>query len=173
MNFDNPKQVGIATLILGIVLSIGFLGFVSYTNSSSQTKSVTTAQVNSTTKTSPANVSSSLLSSSSIVAINSSSQSVILQSASTIPQSSQSPASTQVTPPVIAQASNTEVIQDIPNVTKLSAHKSIYHQYIKDYLACPTKFYQTLNGGYIYDGLDQYQYKCIPQEEATNVQVDR
>lgn len=57
-------------------------------------------------------------------------------------------------------------IQDIPNVTKLSTDKSIYHQYIKDYLACPTKFYQPLNGGYIYDGLDQYQYKCIPKEEV-------
>ena len=57
-------------------------------------------------------------------------------------------------------------IQDIPNVTKLSTDTSIYHQYIKDYLACPTKFYQTLNGGYIYEGLDQYKYKCIPKEEA-------
>jgi hypothetical protein len=55
-------------------------------------------------------------------------------------------------------------IQDIPNLTKLSTDKSIYHQYIKDYLACPTKFYQVLNGGYIYDGLDQYAYKCVPKD---------
>ena len=57
-------------------------------------------------------------------------------------------------------------VQDVPTVTKLSTDKSIYHQYIRDYLACPTKFYQPLNGGYIYEGLDQYQYKCIPQSEA-------
>ena len=59
-----------------------------------------------------------------------------------------------------------EKIQDIPNVVKLSTDKSIYHQYIKDYLACPTKFYQILNGGYIYENLDQYQYKCISQVES-------
>jgi hypothetical protein len=66
---------------------------------------------------------------------------------------------------VIDQGSNPNPIQDIPNVTKLSTDKSIYWQYIKDYLACPTKFYQPLNGGYIYEGLDQYQYLCIPQSE--------
>jgi hypothetical protein len=62
-------------------------------------------------------------------------------------------------------------IQDIPNVTKLSTDKSIYHQYIKDYLACPTKFYQPLNGGYIYDGETDYKYLCIPQDEADKCQI--
>ena len=67
--------------------------------------------------------------------------------------------------PAVDRGSNPNPVQDIPNVTKLSTDKSIYWQYIKDYLACPTKFYQPLNGGYIYEGLDQYQYLCIPQSE--------
>lgn len=71
----------------------------------------------------------------------------------------------KVEEPTIDRGSNPNPVQDIPNVTKLSTDKSIYWQYIKDYLACPTKFYQPLNGGYIYDGLDQYQYLCIPQSE--------
>jgi hypothetical protein len=57
-------------------------------------------------------------------------------------------------------------IQYIPNVIKLSTDKSIYHQYIKDYLVCPTKFYQVLNGGYVYEGLDKYRYKCISEVES-------
>ena len=58
------------------------------------------------------------------------------------------------------------VIQDVSNVTKLSTDTSIYHQYIRDYLACPTKFYQTLNGGYKFEGEIDYKYLCIPQAEA-------
>ena len=58
------------------------------------------------------------------------------------------------------------VIQDVPNVIKLSTDTSIYHQYIRDYLACPTKFYQTLNGGYKFEGETDYKYLCIPQSEA-------
>jgi hypothetical protein len=166
MNFDNPRHVGMAIVIFAFVLSAGIIGYSSFSKSDNQTKSVTTAQVNSASKSSTINMSSFSLSSSSVVTTNSSSQSNITQVVSTTPQLSQSTASIQSTSPVIAQAPITEVIQDIPNVTKLTTDKSIHHQYIKDYLACPTKFYQTLNGGYIYDGLDQYQYKCIPQEEV-------
>jgi hypothetical protein len=74
-----------------------------------------------------------------------------------------------VTPtPQGGKGSNPNPVQDIPNVTKLSTDKSMYHQYIKDYLACSTKFYQPLNGGYIYEGISAYKYLCIPQKEINN-----
>jgi hypothetical protein len=109
---------------------------------------------------------SSIVSSSSSLAISSVVSSVdtinSISSSSTAQKSSES----SVIPKSETPKTPDQPIQDIPNVTKLSTDKSIYHQYIKDYLACPTKFYQPLNGGYIYDGLDDYQYLCIPQSEA-------
>jgi hypothetical protein len=108
--------------------------------------------------------SSSLMSSSPNSTASSSSQ-INSSSVQTLNFASRVIESSKVETPVVDRGSNSDPIQDIPNVTKLSTDKSIYWQYIRDYLACPTKFYQPLNGGYIYEGLDQYQYLCIPQSE--------
>ena len=139
---------------------------------------------------------SSLASSSSIVSSSSSSQvsSVSVSSSSVSAPSSSSVATSEITKidiPITSQIAVSQipmvekpksvvpnstsiptnqltqtVIQDIPNVIKLSTDTSIYHQYIRDYLACPTKFYQTLNGGYKFEGENDYKYLCIPQSEA-------
>jgi hypothetical protein len=71
--------------------------------------------------------------------------------------------SSKVETPVVDRGSNPDPIQDIPNVTKLSTDKSIYWQYIRDYLACPTKFYQPLNGGFENNNSRDYKYFCISQ----------
>jgi hypothetical protein len=75
--------------------------------------------------------------------------------------------------PQVGKGSNPNPVQDIPNVIKLSTDKSIYHQYIKDYLACPTKFYQPLNGGYENDGSNQYKYYCISQSDIDKCKVTK
>ena len=134
-------------------------------------------------------VDSSNSSSSSTVSLSSSSQvssvsvsSVFVESSSEITKidipitsqiaNSQTPMVEKPKSAVISQSqtvtneSTQTVIQDIPNVVKLSTDTSIYHQYIRDYLACPTKFYQTLNGGYKFEGETDYKYLCIPQSEA-------
>ena len=124
--------------------------------------------INSLNSSSVSSIKSLVVSSS----VQSSISSVLISSSSEIAKVVESPKvetpkveQPKVETPVIDRGSNPNPIQDIPNVTKLSTDKSIYWQYIKDYLACPTKFYQPLNGGYIYEGLDQYQYLCIPQSE--------
>jgi hypothetical protein len=105
---------------------------------------------------------------SSLASSQNSSSKIVSSQAVVISMSSIAQNSVENSTPTKVETSRTpdQPIQDIPNVTKLSTDKSIYHQYIKDYLACPTKFYQPLNGGYIYNGLDQYQYLCIPQSET-------
>jgi hypothetical protein len=122
-----------------------------------------TVEVSNTVIKSASSVSSQISTSSNVVVYSSS----LTQTVSSLSQNvSKTEEKSRVSQSSISTDPGLNPIQDIPNVTKLSTDKSIYHQYIKDYLACPTKFYQPLNGGYIYDGLDQYQYKCIPQSEA-------
>jgi hypothetical protein len=110
--------------------------------------------------------SDSSISSKSAVAGLSSSLSSNLASSSSAPSSQNSLVQT-------ISKSNTEnqPIQDIENVTKLSTDTSIYHQYIKDYLACPTKFYQQYNGFYKYEGDQDYKYLCIPKSQIDECSV--
>jgi hypothetical protein len=141
---------------------------------------ITTSGIFILSKTRPAeNPSVSVASSSASSLVSSSLKSVLSSSSQLVSSSSQSEVAKLtevpkvenvpvVVKPNVDLGSNPNPVQDIPNVTKLSTDKSIYHQYIRDYLACPTKFYQTLNGGYIFEGLDQYQYTCIPKSEADN-----
>ena len=146
-------------------LSLATLGGLAYTQLSQGTKPSTKVSVNISSQ-------QSLTSSSFPMLVSSSSQmpnsSVAIASSSVKVEEvkSQEVKVESVVKVENAKLATDQPIQDIPNVTKLSTDKSIYHQYIRDYLACPTKFYQPLNGGYIYEGLDQYQYKCIPQFEA-------
>jgi hypothetical protein len=125
------------------------------------------AEVNLNSNITSSSVSNSAISSVLSVKSSASSQLISSSSQSEVAKVETTPVveKPKVEVPVIDRGSNPNPVQDIPNVTKLSTDKSIYWQYIKDYLACPTKFYQPLNGGYIYDGLDQYQYLCIPQSE--------
>ena len=134
---------------------------------SSISSSSSTVSSNSSSQVSGVSVSSNLLSSSlasKITKIDIPITSQIVNSQTPIvekPKSAPIPQSQTVT-----NESTQTVIQDVPNVVKLSTDTSIYHQYIRDYLACPTKFYQTLNGGYKFEGETDYKYLCIPQSEA-------
>ena len=146
-------------------LSLATLGGLAYTQLSQGTKPSTKVSVNISSQ-------QSLTSSSFPMLVSSSSQmpnsSVAIASSSVKVEEvkSQEVKVESVVKVENAKLATDQPIQDIPNVTKLSTDKSIYHQYIRDYLACPTKFYQPMNGGYIYEGLDQYKYTCIPQSEA-------
>lgn len=160
---SNTYKVIIALVAIVIVSSAAI--FINSQNRVVQTP------LNVLVSSSPDGISSAVLaSSSSVVSSSLVSESVSMVSVAPVTDQPkvETPAVVQpkVETPQVDLGSNPNPIQNIPNVTKLSTDKSIYWQYIKDYLACPTKFYQPLNAGYIYDGLSEYQYLCIPQAEA-------
>jgi hypothetical protein len=152
------KLAAIAILIIVIGSGSIFISGVFKPKKDDQLVNVNSSSIslvsNSVVSTSSASMVSSTPSSSKFV----SSESQVVPSIPTVQYSSKA---VDVVSSKIAQ----EIIQDIPNVIKLSTDKSIYHQYIKDYLACPTKFYQVFNGGYKYQKDEVYKYLCIPQNE--------
>jgi hypothetical protein len=153
---SNKSQITIAIISILVILSAGIYVLTKY-------RPVETLPNVATSSLSQTVLSQSVSFSSKSVVLSSSSQAQTVSS-----EIVKTEIATTVTQSKVDLGSNPNPIQDIPNVTKLSTDKSIYWQYVKDYLACPTKFYQTLNGAYENDSSKQFMYYCISQTDINN-----